>query len=60
MNTCPFCGAENTHYMTHICPGCTCYITEMRIPGEPQMGSYLEAEWNPDCPVHTAVVLGYD
>ena len=54
MSDCGWCGAPNTHYMTHVCPGCTCHHTEASIPGEPQMGTYLEAEPNPDCPVHFA------
>ena len=49
---CPFCGAWGTHYMTHICPGCTCHHTEVRIPGEPQIPAYLDAEQDPDCPRH--------
>ena len=52
LNKCPFCGAIGTHYMTHICPGCTCDWTLASIPGEPQMGSYLEGSPNPECPVH--------
>lgn len=50
--TCPRCGYQPYHYMTHVCPGCTCWVTEARIPGEPQMPSYLEVEPNPDCPIH--------
>lgn len=52
MSDCPWCGAPNTHYMTHICPGCECWHKSVTIPGEPQMGSYFESEQNPDCPVH--------
>lgn len=52
MSECPWCGQPGTHYMTHICPDCQCQHTEVWIPGEPQMGSYYEAEPNPDCPVH--------
>ncbi len=47
---CPWCGAPNAHYMTHVCAGCECWFREVRIPGEPQMGTYLEGEPNPDCP----------
>ena len=49
---CPHCNRPNTHYMTHVCPDCTCHHTEARIPGEPHIPSYLESELNPDCPVH--------
>jgi hypothetical protein len=38
--------------MTHICEGCECWHREMRIPGEPHIPSYFEAEPNPDCPIH--------
>lgn len=49
---CGWCGTPNTHYMTHICKGCECTHHEVWIPGEPQMGSYYESEWEPTCPVH--------
>lgn len=52
IDACTFCGQLGTHYMTHICPGCTCHYTEQRIPGEPHIPPYLESEWNPDCPRH--------
>lgn len=51
---CGWCGAPNTHYMTHVCPDCTCWHQLVSIPGEPQMGSYIESEWNPECTVHAA------
>lgn len=38
--------------MTHLCPDCICYRTEVRIPGEPHIPANLEAEPNPKCPVH--------
>lgn len=49
---CPTCGEFAIHYLKHVCRGCECHVREMTIPGEPQMGSYLETEWNPECPVH--------
>lgn len=52
MTDCAWCDAPNTHYMTHICPGCACWHVRATIPGEPQIGSYIESEPNPDCPVH--------
>ncbi len=52
MSDCGWCGAPNTHYMTHICTGCECWHREARIPAEPHIQSYIESEWNPDCPVH--------
>lgn len=48
---CGWCG-ERSHYLRHICPGCTCHYTEQRIPDEPHIPAYLEAEQNPDCPLH--------
>jgi hypothetical protein len=53
--TCTFCGTPGTHYMTHMCPGCECPATSVRIPGEPHIPSYLDMEWNPDCPVHASL-----
>lgn len=52
MSDCGWCGAPNTHYMTHVCQGCTCHHTEVRIPGEPHIPPYLECEPNPDCHIH--------
>jgi len=52
MTGCGFCGKQGTHYMTHVCADCECHYTEVRIPGEPHIPSYLEAEMNPDCPIH--------
>lgn len=41
------------HYLTDPPPeGCICHYTVRRIPGEPHIPSYFDAEWNPDCPVH--------
>lgn len=42
--------------MTTIPDGCECHYTSVRIPGEPHIPSYLEAEQNPDCPVHPMAV----
>lgn len=50
--SCPFCGEQRAHYLTHICADCSCHHTEVRIPGEPHIPSYYEAEMNPDCLVH--------
>jgi hypothetical protein len=52
---CPWCGQSDTHYMTHICKGCECSHAERRIPGEPHMPAYYDAEPNPDCLVHFPV-----
>lgn len=40
------------HYLTTVPEGCRCYFTEQRIPGEPHIPSFLDAEPNLDCPVH--------
>lgn len=45
--------------MTHICRGCECHYREVDIPGEPQLGTYYEAEWEPDCPIHTLEAIGH-
>ena len=52
MTRCPDCNADGYHYMTHVCPNCTCRHAEARIPGEPHIPAYLEVELNPRCPVH--------
>lgn len=52
MSDCPWCGAPNTHYMTHVCKGCSCHTTRVRIPGEPHIPAYIESEWNPACEIH--------
>lgn len=49
---CPWCGELMWHHLTHVCVGCTCTYTETWIPGEPQLGSYLEAEQDPFCSIH--------
>lgn len=49
---CWWCGAPITHYMTHVCKECECFYHESRDPYEPQLGSWVELEWNPECPVH--------
>jgi len=38
--------------MTHLCDDCTCRAYEVRIPGEPHIPAYLEAEPDPECPAH--------
>lgn len=58
-DACPFCGYSPYHYMTHICRGCECHHREVDIPGEPQLGTYYEAEWEPDCPIHTLEAIGH-
>lgn len=52
MTECAFCRRPSAHYMTHVCPGCICHHIEVRIPGEPHIPAYLDAEPNPQCPLH--------
>ncbi|ASR85264.1 hypothetical protein I5H06_gp40 [Mycobacterium phage SirPhilip] len=40
------------HYMTTIDERCACHHYPVRDPAEPQLGTWLEAEPNPACPVH--------
>jgi hypothetical protein len=46
--------------MTTIPDGCECHYTSVSIPGEPHIPSYLEAEPNPNCPVHPMTVAADD
>lgn len=41
------------HYLTTIDPNCSCDYTPVRDPAEPQLGSWLEAEQDDLCPVHS-------
>lgn len=46
-----------SHYMTDPKPdGCTCWFELRRIPGEPHIPAYYDAEWNPTCPIHSSGV----
>ncbi|APD18224.1 hypothetical protein SEA_HAMMY_61 [Mycobacterium phage Hammy] len=41
-----------SHYMRTIPKGCKCWHTEARDPAEPHLGTWLDAEPNPQCRVH--------
>lgn len=42
------------HYLTTVPEGCTCHLELVSDPYEPQMGSWLEGEQDPNCPIHPA------
>lgn len=49
---CSRCGKPSSHYLTHVCEGCTCFLTEVSDPREPHINFPAELEFNPDCPRH--------